>query len=165
MFRKRGHAETRRHRELQPASTGKEMRADLLADSFRHLARQFGSSVRQHDDKLVAAIASDRVCIANRGENHGGHFHQHVRSDEMSMLVVDVFEVVEIEEQRGHAGPITACAPDLVQQELSQVARVVQLCEIVCLRETLGFGDAHRVRIAPKRSATTVNRAKRLQSS
>ena len=50
----------------------------LLTNAFRDLSRQFGSSVGQHDHKLVAAIASDGVSIAYGREDHGRHFHQHV---------------------------------------------------------------------------------------
>src|SRR5690348_16474315 len=103
MFRKRSDAKTRRHRELQTTSARKQMRANLLANAFRHLAREVRISVGENDDKLVAAITRNCVRIADRRKNNGSHFHQHVRSDEMPMFIVHTFEVVEIEEQRRDA--------------------------------------------------------------
>src|SRR5690349_6972599 len=64
----------------------------------------------------------------------------------MSILVVDLLEVVEIEKQCCDARSVTTRATDLVQQKLSQVTGVVQFGEIVSLRQSFGFGDAHRVR-------------------
>ena len=49
-----------------------------------------------------------------------------IHPDQNPVFVVDVFEIVEVDEQRGHACFVPTCAADLVQQELSQVARVVQ---------------------------------------
>src|SRR5438067_1023956 len=69
---------------------------DALADALGHLQAHLKVSFGEHDDELVAAVASDNVCVAHRREYDRGHLHQDVRADEVAVSVVDLLEVVEV---------------------------------------------------------------------
>src|SRR5687768_14155425 len=109
------------------------MSQNLLPDALGDCARELRSRIRQHDDELVAAVTSHGIRVTYRRKDHCRHFHQNVGTDEVPVLVVNAFEVVEIEKQCCDTRSVTPRAPDLVEQKLSQVTRVVQLREIVCL--------------------------------
>src|SRR6185369_3330654 len=146
MLRKCGNTKARSQRKLQASSTGEVVTRDLVADTFRDLAREFCASVGQHDYKLVAAITGDRVSISDRGKDHRGHLHEHVRADEVAVFVVDLFEVVEVQKQRRHARSVTTSAPDFVQQELAEVAGVVKFSEVVGLGKAFSLCDTNGIR-------------------
>src|SRR5215216_7237756 len=119
------------------------MTRNPVTNTFSHLARQLRSRVGQHDDELVATVTSHGIGVSNGGKDHRRHLHQHVRADEVTVFIVDLFEVIEIEKQSRDTRSVTSRTPDLVQEKLSQVSRVVKLREVVSLRKPLGLRDAN----------------------
>jgi hypothetical protein len=62
------------------------------------------------------------------------------------MGVIDLFEVIKVEEQRRHRGTVATGAADFVQQKLTEITGIVQLSQIVGLREPFCFTDTHCIR-------------------
>ena len=57
-----------------------------------------------------------------------------MRTDQVSMLIVDQLEIVKVEKHRRNTRAVTTSAFDLVNQKLAQITRIVQPGEIVSER-------------------------------
>jgi len=56
-------------------------------------------AVAKNDQELLAAVAANRIVVANRGDEPFGDFLQNNIAAKMSVVVVDSFEVVYVTEQ------------------------------------------------------------------
>ena len=116
--------------------------ADPVADALAHPQGALGAGVGQHDGELVAAEAGDDVGLTRRAANHPGGLDQRPAAGQVAVRVVDALEAVEVDEQQRQR-PAAARRPlGLATQHLVQIARVVQLCEVVGDRERLGPPDS-----------------------
>src|SRR5262245_9213365 len=106
----------------------KRITFNLLSNTFSDCSGQICSGVRKNDYEFITAVTGHSVGVADRGENHCGHFHQNVGTNEVSVLIVDAFEIVEIEEECCDTCSVATCSPDFVQQKLTQVPSVMKFC-------------------------------------
>jgi hypothetical protein len=56
-------------------------------------------AVAEDDQELLAAVAANRIVVANRGDEPLGDLFQNCVADKMSVVVVDSFEVVYVTKQ------------------------------------------------------------------
>ena len=125
MLRKRGDAETRGEFELKAPAAIEFVSGYSVANTFSNCAGQFSACVRKYNYELIATIARHRISVANRGEDYTGHFHQHMRANQVSMNVVDALKIIQVEEQGRYTSAITTGAANLVEQKLPEVAGIV----------------------------------------
>ena len=104
-------------------------------DAFCDVARVRFVAARQHDGELVTAEATDEVVGAHGVGAPTGHLGEHSVSRRMSIGVVDLFEVVDVEHQ--HPGnPV--CVRDSFD---APPAPFQELTPIVETGEVVGPGD------------------------
>ena len=96
-----------------------------------------GVGLGQHDDELLAAVAGDRVDLADLGAHPAGQLDQHRVADLVAVLVVDGLEPVEVEHQRGERPAEPGRALDLVAEADREVAVVPQAGQRVGQRQPL----------------------------
>ena len=105
----------------------------------------FAARVRQDQRELVAAEARDHVRLARAQADDAGRFDQRAAPEQMAVRVVDRLEPVEIDEQQRQRPAAARRALGLAAQHLREIARVVQLRQIVGDRQRLRPLHAERV--------------------
>ena len=108
--------------------------ANALADRRRAFAARVGQDQRE----LVAAEARHDVGLARAQANQPRGLDQRPAAVEVAVRVVDRLEPVEIDEQQRQRPAAARGALGFTAQHLRQVARVVELRQIVGDRQRLG---------------------------
>ena len=80
------------------------MRGPRPAEAAEHRLRAFDPGLGEHDRELLTAVASDAVDLAGRVAQVGGQQAQGLVAHLVSVPVVDLLEVVEIDEHERVAG-------------------------------------------------------------
>ena len=117
MRREAGYAEARGDRLLDAGHRGLcDQGADLLGDR----GGVFGAGVGQQHEELLAAVASGEVALAHAGDECGSDGGEHVVAGAVTVGVVDLLEVIEVEQDRRERA---AAARRLGDHALEGVAR------------------------------------------
>ena len=92
------------------------------------------STARTRDDKFVAAKTSDRIIRTQRGSQSAGDDSQSRIAGHMTEVVVDGFEVIEIDQDNGQLLSASACSVEFRVQRLVECCSVWQPCNGIALR-------------------------------
>ena len=111
------------------------MRNDLVADAAQLAGQFLGLALRvdlrlQHDE-LVAAEARDRIAVAQHRTQPAGNRHQHRVAHMMAVVVVDRFEVIDIDVVRGERAAVTPGGEQSLFEAILQQRAVRQTREHV----------------------------------
>src|SRR5574340_587237 len=98
---------------------------NAAAYPFRDLAGMVHVGLRQEYDKLLSAIAGDRVAHPQLGLDEVGHAHQHFIARLMAIAVVDALELVDVEEHAGQRMLVAACLADFNLAAVFEVTAVL----------------------------------------
>src|SRR3954468_11687739 len=108
----REHRDTGRERDsqLQPGDRNRPM-TDGVADALGGVARSLPAGLRQDDDELLAAVATDHVDLADLVADAVGDLDHDRVAHLVAVGIVDLLEQVEVEHQDGQrpvepAGPL-----------------------------------------------------------
>jgi hypothetical protein len=115
--------------------------------------------VLAEDDELIAAVAGDRVAVADLAAKARGDADEQLVADLVSVLVVDRLEAVEIDEEDPEAGPLTAEAGERDAEAVHQELSVRQAGQRVVHRAVLEL--APRVELARRVAQADQPRAAR----
>ena len=155
---RRGHVGQRRHAHghgqmnVQPVALQKPVRVDALANTLADRRRAFAAGVGQDQRELVAAEARDHVGLARALANQPRRLDQRAAAVQVAVRVVDRLEPVEVDEQQRQRPAAARGALGFPAQHLRQVARVVELRQVVGDRQRLGARDSsarYRARSPP----------------
>ena len=91
--------------------------------------------VRQDDGKLVAPIAGRDICAAHLFVDHFAYQAKELVAHQMAVRIVDLFELVEIEENHGDGMAIAVGALHFMSELFVKVAVVVEFRERVLIRK------------------------------
>jgi len=97
--------------------------------------------LRQHDHKLVSAVAKCEIDPAARRLHHLPYFGEKLRSDQVSMRVVHAFEMIEIDEHKRKLVAVALRAVDLRLENKIHVPRVIETSAIVGNRKLMNALD------------------------
>src|SRR5687768_14540692 len=131
--------------QAQPVTREEGVRAKPFTNSVTYLRGTFRAGVGQDDCKLVAAKAGHDVGFTGAAANDGSRFDQRPTASQVSVLVVDAFETVEVHEEQRKRSARTRGALGFTAQHLVQVAGVVKLRKVVGDRERLRSSQPQRV--------------------
>src|SRR5262245_13832532 len=101
--------------------------ADALADSERTLS----PGVRQDEGEFVAAKARHDVGFSRAPADNGRSFNEGPAAILMPVVVVDALETVKIDEEQRQRPAATRGTLGFLMQHKIQIARVVQVRQIV----------------------------------
>ena len=87
--------------------------------------------VGYNDDELVAAVAVDQVVAPEDILQEFGDTQENLRPDEVAVVVVDIFEAVDVEEEDVEAAAVVAKVSHRFVQVLAQFPLVVQPGHVV----------------------------------
>jgi len=88
--------------------------------------------VRQRDDELLAPIAGDHLVSGNKVRfaqlysPRSCQLREQQISRAMAVLIVELLEVIEVEHDRTHVGPVASCAREFARELLVEGATVGQ---------------------------------------
>ncbi len=109
----------------------------------RGVARGAGAFFFPEDDgEFIAADSGDEVVIANAAAHEIGELLEDFVAAAVAVLVVVLFEIVDVEEEEGHRESFEAGLFDDLGQELTEVAAVGEAGEFVGDGEALQAGVA-----------------------
>ena len=95
-----------------------------------------------HDDQeLFTTPPADRVCVSKGVLCQGGKPDQHLITNLMSMDVIDLFEMVQVNQGHAKARRADATADGFMIKDFMQMLSVVQTCQRVSGGEALDFSD------------------------
>src|SRR5262245_18524247 len=100
---------------------------------YRNSATQ--SRIRQHQSKFVAAEARDHIGLPGTALNHCSGFDRCPAAGEVPVRIVDRFEAIQIDEEQRKWSSAASGALGFTAEDLIQVARIVELCQVVGDRE------------------------------
>src|SRR5216684_5496916 len=103
----------------------------MAAQFLRDRGRVFSAGFRQHDGELLAAEATDHIKLAQLLPKYGRNSAQNVIADQMTEVVVELFEVIDIDHDDGHAALKAAGAFQLFADAHLETAAVVNAGESV----------------------------------
>jgi hypothetical protein len=63
--------------------------------------------------------------------DHAGRFDERAAPEQVAVRVVDLLETVQVDEQQRQGTPASRCPLGLATQHLREIARVVQLRQVV----------------------------------
>src|SRR5687768_937521 len=78
---------------------------EAFADAFGDGNRPFPTSVGQNQRKFITAEARDHVRFPGASPNHCRRLHERLAAGEVTVVVVDLFEAVEVEKQQRQWAP------------------------------------------------------------
>src|SRR6476659_10136416 len=110
---------------------------DRLADALGELGRALDRGLRQHHHELLAAVAGERVDLADLLLHPVLELAEHAVTSGVAGPVVDQLEVVEVQHQHGERSVEPGGPLDLAGQAHRQVAEVPQPGEGVGGRQPL----------------------------
>src|SRR6266568_7309562 len=111
----------------------------ILQQAPRHHQRRLFPGLGQQDDKFISAIAEGIVDQPQLRLDQISDLRQQLASNQVSVRVVHLLEVVKIDEEDGEFIVETRRAIDFRFQRLVKVARVVEASAIVRDGEFLDF--------------------------
>ena len=135
-----GAANTERHGDV-PERRWRLKGCHGSADAFRNRECLPGCRHRQHDDKFIAAIATDGIRSAEFGAGTVGDLLQDQVAHRMPEGVIDLFEGVNVEQQHGQRLPIPRGDVKLMQRQVHQGAVVMHSGQHISVRQLLFAGD------------------------
>ena len=77
--------------------------SQVLPDSLGTFECQFQAGNGERDDELLASITSDKVLGTRRFPDHGGHFLQDSIAGDMTVVIIDALEMVDINHEDRHS--------------------------------------------------------------
>src|SRR3954452_21695145 len=134
----REHRDTGRERDpqLQPGDRNGPM-TDGVADALGGVARSLPAGLRQDDDELLAAVATDHVDLADLIADPVGDLHHHRVAHLVAVGIVDLLEQVEVEHQDGQRAVEPAGTLDFSTQGCLEEPVVAETGEAVGDRQAL----------------------------
>ena len=85
---------------LEAVAGQKTVRPDAFADTLADRVGAVRAGIGEHQCEFVAAEARDHVGFARAPSNDRGRFDQRPAARQVSVLVVDRFESVQIDEEQ-----------------------------------------------------------------
>ena len=104
---------------------------DELAHAFSEPFGRRVIRVGQDHDELVATVAGSDIGLADRGTQQESHFAQHLAPPKMSVLVVDLLELVEVHEDQAQTRLVPCDELELAVESLVKVAKIEERAHIV----------------------------------
>src|SRR5437762_1912117 len=114
------------------------MSPDPLPDTQSHRPGTIGAGVRKDQRELVAAKPGYDIGFAGAFTNDGSGLDKCLAASKMTVLVVDRFEAVQVEEDHRQRSLAAHRALRFLTKYLVEVARVRQQREVVGDRERFG---------------------------
>ena len=112
--------------------------AHALGDS--HCGNSVG--LRQHGGKFFAAIAGYEIIVTQIAFQNTCHFAQHLVTHSVSCIVVDGFEMIDVNHQRRQRQDRTGLVMQEQRSTLKEVTAICQSGQRVNLRQALQRGTA-----------------------
>ena len=107
----------------------------LLLDEHAQPLGEVGAALdgrlRQHHGELLAAVAGEKLFLANDGLHASSHLAEREVAAQVAQLVVDLLETVEVEQHQRQRPAIARRTSQLAVEELQQVALVEDLGKCV----------------------------------
>src|SRR5215469_5973677 len=91
---------------------GKTICLHHSAQLFRHFHRIAAGCLRHQNGELLAPITADHVNLTNLLTENTGHLTQHFVAEQVSKLVVETFEVVDVDHDDGQVSAVARCTLD-----------------------------------------------------
>lgn len=133
-------AEADRHRDLLLARFDMQG-TGVLAQSFRLLSSGFYRAMRQDDQKFIAAVAADRIGITDVIPHLTGQPAQHIVANCMTVRIVDLFEVIDIQHGNGQRRAITVLERDFALQISDDLFAIGEEGQGIGMRDFIGLRD------------------------
>ena len=87
-------------------------------NSFGHVACCFQVRVLQHENELLTAVAADLITGSCTRDHTCSGDTQHVITDEVAVLVIDLFELVEIRHDYAQGPVVSLRVVELLLQKM-----------------------------------------------
>lgn len=126
-----GHAEAALDVERDVAFHDERCGTDAVLQALGHNDAVVLAGLGQKDDELIAAVAEGVVDEAQSGLDAVADVGEEFAADQVSVGVIDLLEVVEVEEDHGELVSEALRAVDLGFEHLVKMARVVETGAVV----------------------------------
>ena len=141
----------------------RRLTAQRLHDALRDHLRLFGVDLGQDDPELVTAQPCQDVCLADPAPKRRGDRLEQVIARFVPELVVDGFEMIQIEQEHGPAAAVAGRGLGLLRERLLEAPPVEQRRQKIVIDEVLQTplelfprGDVLYLRDKVQRSAFVV---------
>ncbi len=94
---------------------------------FSLLHRRLGTGVRQQQQKLFATPARHHILLAHRNLKRSRQRFQHLVTDVVAELIVDVLEMVDIDQHQRERAPRAVFTRHFILQPLRHRSSITQL--------------------------------------
>ena len=130
------HADARS--DLEQPLAGSDRLGDRAAEPARQRFRRvLVDQVLAEHDKLVTAVARDRVAFAHLAQQALGDADQQLVTDDVAILVVDALEVVEVDEDHADRGSLPHASGERHREAIAQQRAVRQVRQRIVERPVL----------------------------
>ncbi len=117
---------------------------ETLTKCFELLATCLDIHFRKNDDELFAAVAADGIALAERFEKDGTEFAEDHIAGSVAVVVVQGFEMIDIDDGDGELFPVAAGAGKFDGETVVDVATIEKAGEGIAggeLEESLAAGN------------------------